>query len=69
MEILDKLFGWYFKRAALPYWCIVLLDCAIVFLSGVAVYYMFHRGYQTMLNFHKLAQVLGIYLIITILCF
>ena len=69
MNILDKLFGWYFKRAALPYWCMLLLDSIIVFLSGVFIYYLFHRGYQTMLHFAVLSQQLLVYLVFSLLSF
>ena len=69
MNPIDKLLNWYFKRAALPYWIMLILDCLIVFLSGVFVYYLFHRGYQTMVDFNALAHTLGIYLLLTILCF
>ena len=69
MSILDKLFGWYFKRAALPYWCMLLLDTLIVFLSGVFIYYLFHRGYQTMLHFSVLSQQLAVYLVFSLLSF
>ena len=69
MSILDKLFGWYFKRAALPYWCMLLLDTLIVFLSGVFIFYLFHRGYQTMLHFSVLSQQLAVYLVFSLLSF
>ena len=69
MNILDKLFGWYFKRAALPYWCMLLLDSIIVFLSGVFIFYLFHRGYQTMLHFGVLSQQLLVYLVFSLLSF
>ena len=33
MEFLKKITNWYFSREALPYWCVLLLDCLIVFFS------------------------------------
>ncbi len=69
MSLLDKIFGWYFKRAALPYWCMLLLDILIVFLSGVFIFYLFHRGYQTMLHFSALSQQLAVYLVFSLLSF
>lgn len=39
MNIFSKLSNWYFSRQALPYWCVLFLDCTIVFLcSFLAVY-------------------------------
>ncbi|MBR1933230.1 MAG: polysaccharide biosynthesis protein [Prevotella sp.] len=69
MNPIDKLLNWYFRRSALPYWCMLLLDCAIVFFSGVFVFYLFHRGYQTMVNFFPLARTLAIYCVISIIFF
>lgn len=34
---LSKLINWYFKKDALPYWGVLLLDCAIVGFSGLAI--------------------------------
>lgn len=65
----SKLMGWYFSKRALPYWCILLLDCIVVFFSGVLIYYLFHRGYQTMNDFHRLAPTLLIYLAVTVVYF
>lgn len=39
MNPINKLTNWYFSRRALPYWCILLLDCVIVFFSGYVVHY------------------------------
>ena len=69
MKILDNLLGWYFRKAALPYWCMLLLDSAIVFFSGVFVYFLFNRGYQTLLNFVPLVHTLIVYLVLTVICF
>ena len=39
MGIFRKVSGWYFTQKALPYWCILVLDCAIVGVSGYIGYY------------------------------
>lgn len=38
----DKALNWYFSKNSLPYWCIFLIDCAIVMASGALVYLVFH---------------------------
>lgn len=38
----DKILNWYFSKNSLPYWCIFLIDCAIVMASGALVYLVFH---------------------------
>lgn len=42
MNIIKRICNWYFSRKALPFWCILLMDCAIVFLSGYLVFYILH---------------------------
>ena len=39
---LDKILNWYFSKNSLPYWCIFLIDCAIVMASGFLVYWIFN---------------------------
>lgn len=39
MGIIRKVSDWYFTQKALPYWCILVLDCAIVGVSGYVGYY------------------------------
>lgn len=42
MSLFNKLFQWYFKKDALPFWCIFLLDCLILMVSGVISYWVFN---------------------------
>jgi len=42
--MIDKLKNWYFSKNALPYWCILLLDCAIVIASGYVAHYFVFRA-------------------------
>ena len=44
MNTFHKLCNWYFSKKALPYWCILLIDCASVYLSGLIVFYIQHGG-------------------------
>ena len=30
-ELLRKISNWYFSRKALPYWCILVMDCMAVY--------------------------------------
>ena len=39
----DKILNWYFTKNSLPYWCIFLIDCAIVMFSCVLVYWIFYN--------------------------
>ena len=66
---LVKLFNWYFGRRSLPYWCILLLDCLIIFGSAVFVHWMFYGAYQTLINFGQLSTTMLLYLLISIMSF
>ena len=44
MNAFHKFCNWYFSKKALPYWCILLFDCASVYLSGLIVFYIQHGG-------------------------
>lgn len=35
--MLRRLFRWYFSKSALPYWCVLALDCVIVLVSFMSV--------------------------------
>ena len=43
----DRLLSWYFSKESLPYWCIFLIDSAIVLLSGLFTYWIFNRTLNT----------------------
>lgn len=43
MKILRNVLNWYFSKQTLPYWCLLLVDTAIVFLSGVFIYWVFNK--------------------------
>lgn len=42
--ILQRISNWYFTKKALPHLCILLIDCAIVALSGYVGYYIDKGG-------------------------
>lgn len=69
MNILRKLCNWYFSRSALPYWCILTLDCIAVFGSGLAVYYIQHGGLNLAQHFWPLTFGLFVCLSMYILAF
>ena len=39
----DKILNWYFTKNSLPYWCIFLIDCAIVMFACALVYWIFNN--------------------------
>ena len=57
----DKILNWYFTKNSLPYWCIFIIDCAIIIFSGFIVFWVFNDA-ETV--FENTLQVLN-----TMLCF
>ena len=49
MNIIKRVFLRILSRGALPYWCILMVDCFIVFVSGLAVYYL-QFGFQMLID-------------------
>ena len=45
---LSNIANWYFNKKSLPFWCIFLMDCSIVFFSYLLVYQQFNSGSDTL---------------------
>ncbi len=43
MNPFQKLLNWYFSKESLPYWCVLLADTLVVFLSALFTYWIFRR--------------------------
>ena len=63
MNFISKLREWYFTKNALPYWCVLILDCLILLFSGILCYYLDHGGSELTNNFWPLVGTLCVYLI------
>ena len=44
-----KFSNWYFSKNTLPYWCVLIADLMIVFLSWIVVYFISH-GVETLIR-------------------
>ncbi len=66
-ELLRKISNWYFSRKALPYWCILVMDCMAVYVSGLFVYYLQHGGLELAQYFWQVTFGLGLCLIVYII--
>ena len=69
MKVWSTFITWYFRRNSLPYWCLLALDVLILLASSVLVYWMFHRGYETMIHFRRLMATMLIYLVVSLFTF
>ena len=61
MKFFDKLVNWYFSKQSLPYWCIFLFDCLLVFLSFLLVYQQVYSGAETLSVLWQLCSMCAIY--------
>ena len=58
MLSIRKIVDSYFSKRTFPHWSVLLLDSAILFLSGVFVYWCFNRGTALQLNFWPLTYLM-----------
>ena len=69
MDYIYRFSHWYFSRRALPYWGILLVDCLIIFASGLLVYALNHGALYTLQVFWRVVEVLLFYLLLYCVCF
>lgn len=60
---------WYVSRSALPYWCVLIADLIIGYLSGILVFWFYYRGVVTLGNILPLSKTIGIYLLFFLIGF
>ena len=65
----DKLLNWYFTKNSLPYWCIFIIDCAILFTSGLLVYYIFHDMTALLNNALEVSLTLLLFILLSVVGF
>ncbi|MBF1074572.1 MAG: polysaccharide biosynthesis protein, partial [Prevotellaceae bacterium] len=68
-RVLDKLLNWYFSKNSLPYWCVLLADSAICYLSGIIVFWFYYRGAVTLGNIALLSKTIAIYMVFNLIGF
>ncbi len=60
---------WYFSRRTFPYWCVLLLDGLVLFLTGVFVYWCFDRGVALRRDLWPLLRVLSLFVCVHMVYF
>ena len=66
MSFFRKLANWYFRKNALPYWSIFLLDGVILFLSGFVSYWVFSSWIEATEDIVPLLCTLAVYVLLSI---
>ena len=69
MNPLSKFARWYFTKENLPYWMILLLDCAIVFTSSLLVLMLEHGIEDTLMNLVPVTGTLLLYMVFYLVAF
>ena len=62
----DKIINWYFTKNSLPYWIILLIDCAIVMFSGVLTYWIFNDAVTLFENTLQVINTMMIFVLLSI---
>lgn len=69
MNLLRQICKWYFSRKALPYWCILVWDCFLLYLVGLVSYYTQYGGSVLAGNFWAFSGGLGLSMILYVIMF
>ena len=65
MNPFSRLLSWYFSKASLPYWCIVIVDSAIVFFSGLLTYWIFNKTMEMFTHRFEVLYTMLMYVLIS----
>lgn len=69
MKVFGKFFNWYFGRGALPYWCIMIFDLIVCFLSGVFIIWLRHPASDVLAAWPQLMHTLGLFAVLNFISF
>lgn len=69
MKVFGKFINWYFGRSALPYWCIMIFDLMVCFLSGVFIVWLRHPASDVLAAWPQLMHTFGIFAILNFISF
>lgn len=69
MKVFGKFINWYFGRSALPYWCIMIFDLMVCFLSGVFIVWLRHPTSDVLAAWPQLMHTLGLFAVLNFISF
>ena len=69
MNPYSKIRDWYFNKNSLPYWMVYFSDCAICFLSGLFVFWLFFKAHSITENIDVVSWTLFVYILINTIFF
>ena len=62
----DKILNWYFTKNSLPYWCIFIIDCAFVMISGFLVFWIFNNAETLFENTLQVINTMACFILLSI---
>ena len=62
----DKILNAYLSKNSLPYWSILLIDCAIIVGSGMLTYWIFHSAVELFENTLRVLRTLSIFVVLSL---
>ncbi len=69
MKVFGKFINWYFGRSAFPYWCIMIFDLMVCFLSGVFIVWLRHPASDVLAAWPQLMHTLGLFAVLNFISF
>lgn len=69
MKVFGKFINWYFGRSALPYWCIMIFDLMVCFLSGVFIVWLRYPASDVLAAWPQLMHTLGLFAVLNFISF
>ena len=65
-KLFDKILNAYLSKNSLPYWSILLIDCAIIVGSGMLTYWIFHSAVELFENTLRVLRTLSIFVVLSL---
>lgn len=68
-SVFNKLSKWYFSKEAMPYWCVLIIDCFIVLCSFLLAYAISYGAGTALNHLYGLTQAMLAYMVCYLIAF
>ena len=65
----DKLINRYFSKRSLPHWCVLVLDCAILVIACLSVFWMFTSYIDRLYNWERAEHSIILFVVLSMIGF
>ena len=66
---LENILTWYLNEKSRPYWCVLMVDCAIVGFAGLFVFWMFHKPIYVAFYLNEAVHSVILYILLSVIGF